>query len=387
MHSEMLLKSAAVHQEEYQTEESQQMLILCTNIRECGEILLTIDNYDDQTPNSPQDPHAWQDNLAVLAVPDEQIFSQHHYAREARSITEVPRGRMRQLIKEINILQTDKLHNIFVRYGESRMDVMKIVIVGPANSPYENGLFEFDLLCPLNYPQEPPKMHLRTTGGGTVGFNPNLYHDGKVCLSLLGTWRSKNKEEEWQPGKSTVQQVLLSIQAMIFCDEPWCNEPGRESMQGTDQSKQYNSGLHKHVVKYGMLEWIEGKKTPEPLPKNVHFEGLHYKSQPAPVPYQAPQTTASIKEVDLFGEVAKKHFEVNRNDIINKVKEWIKEKKAFDSGMPNPPKKKKKMSEVQGEAFGGANRVGLLAANASLQEYLTAARQDLGGTAVGYGVW
>ena len=31
-------------------------------------------------------------------------------------------------------------------------------------------------------------MHLRTTGGGTVRFNPNLYNSGKVCLSLLGTW-------------------------------------------------------------------------------------------------------------------------------------------------------------------------------------------------------
>lgn len=31
-------------------------------------------------------------------------------------------------------------------------------------------------------------MLLATTGGGKVRFNPNLYNNGKVCLSLLGTW-------------------------------------------------------------------------------------------------------------------------------------------------------------------------------------------------------
>jgi ubiquitin-protein ligase len=33
--------------------------------------------------------------------------------------------------------------------------------------------------------------------------NPNLYHDGKVCLSLLGTWSGPG----WVPGQSTLLQV------------------------------------------------------------------------------------------------------------------------------------------------------------------------------------
>lgn len=64
----------------------------------------------------------------------------------------------------------------------------KIMIAGPDGTPYAGGLFEFDCLIPLEYPHKPPLMHLRTTGGGTVRFNPNLYNCGKVCLSLLGTW-------------------------------------------------------------------------------------------------------------------------------------------------------------------------------------------------------
>ena len=33
-------------------------------------------------------------------------------------------------------------------------------------------------------------------GSGTVRFNPNLYQNGKVCLSLLGTW-SGGVDEQW----------------------------------------------------------------------------------------------------------------------------------------------------------------------------------------------
>ena len=48
-------------------------------------------------------------------------------------------------------------------------------------------------------------------GGGSVRFNPNLYSNGKVCLSLLGTWRGGSAMEEWN-SSSSLLQVLVSIQ-------------------------------------------------------------------------------------------------------------------------------------------------------------------------------
>jgi hypothetical protein len=46
--------------------------------------------------------------------------------------------------------------------------------------------------------------------------NPNLYHDGKVCLSLLGTWSGPG----WVPGQSTLLQVdeglLLLLLLLLF---------------------------------------------------------------------------------------------------------------------------------------------------------------------------
>ncbi len=58
-------------------------------------------------------------------------------------------------------------------------------------------------------------------------FNPNLYSDGKVCLSLLGTWRGQSGEN-WDPKFSTLLQVLLSIQSIIMSDDVYFNEPGYE---------------------------------------------------------------------------------------------------------------------------------------------------------------
>jgi hypothetical protein len=44
---------------------------------------------------------------------------------------------------------------------------------------------------------------------------------------------------------------------MIFCDEPWCNEPGREAHRGTQMSKDYNKTVHALTVRYAMLNWLQ----------------------------------------------------------------------------------------------------------------------------------
>jgi ubiquitin-protein ligase len=84
----------------------------------------------------------------------------------------------------------------------------------------------FDIYFPSDYPNQSPKVNLQTTGYGEVRFNPNLYNCGKVCLSLLGTW-SGGQNETWDPKASTLLQVLVSIQSLIFVPEPFFNEPGK----------------------------------------------------------------------------------------------------------------------------------------------------------------
>lgn len=96
------------------------------------------------------------------------------------------------------------------------------MIIGPDDTPYQNGCFLFDILLGGSYNQSPPTVKSMTTKGNKYRLNPNLYAEGKVCLSLLGTWSGPG----WVAGKSTLLQVLVSIQAMILCEEPIANEPG-----------------------------------------------------------------------------------------------------------------------------------------------------------------
>lgn len=163
--------------------------------------------------------------------------------------------------------------SILVAVDNNRMDALRAVIFPPASTPYASGAFFFDILIPPDYPSTPPKVQFMTTGGGQIRFNPNLYDSGKVCLSLLGTWSGPS----WQPGTSTLLQVLVSIQAMILGEEnPYGNEPGYErtlhTASGKIASEQYNQTQRYNTVQYSMLPALRGqapKGFEEPL--KVHF--------------------------------------------------------------------------------------------------------------------
>ena len=346
--STAMLKTVQANQSRFEAEEDQQILILCTNITDCAEHILAlapsyITKSKDPTPPE-QDKSSWQQDVNVLPVAEELILQNHYFANEARTllnVTNPPKRRLAHIYKEIVTLQTSLPPGIFIRYGESRPDVMKIVIAGPKGTPYENGLFEFDLICELDYPNVAPKMQFKTTGGGTVGFNPNLYPDGKICLSLLGTWEG----EKWKPGQSTLLQVFVSIQAMIFCDEPWCNEPGREHDRGREVSKIHSRSLYPSTVKYGMLEWLENKRSRLPV-QMCRGRRLDDAQD------ETVGKIASVEETDIWADVAKKHFEVNADDIVKTVCEWIKDKPPQ---MPQKSKRshKKKAFGFLGTGWGG----------------------------------
>uniref|UniRef100_A0A0D6QTV7 UBC core domain-containing protein n=1 Tax=Araucaria cunninghamii TaxID=56994 RepID=A0A0D6QTV7_ARACU len=180
--------------------------------------------------------------------------------------------RMLHILKEIASLATNLPleweSSIHVRVDPVRMDLLKTLIVGPQGTPYQNGVFIFDIYLPPDYPQVPPKVTFLTTGGGKVRFNPNLYHDGKVCLSLLGTWNGPS----WQPWKSTLLQVLVSFQSLIFVADPYYNEPGFEHHTNSQGAAEEENRSHRYnTLKYAILGALQN---PDPSFKDLilmHF--------------------------------------------------------------------------------------------------------------------
>lgn len=176
------------------------------------------------------------------------ILEHHSYAHSSDIGEPISKKKLLRLKKEISILSNSLPDGVFVCVDENRFDVMKVMIVGPQGTPYENGCFLFDLYLPANFPSSSPQMKYLTTGGGSYYFNPNLYQDGKVCLSLLGTWEGPG----WNENTSTILQLLVSLHGMVLVDYPLENEPGYEGYALQPDSLAYNEGIRMATLLYAM---------------------------------------------------------------------------------------------------------------------------------------
>lgn len=135
----------------------------------------------------------------------------------------------RRLLREQAALNQEGLETqgIFHHFHEDRPHQAVAAILGPDGTPYSRSPYLFEFTFPNTYPIKPPHAKL-LTGDGRVRFNPNLYVNGKVCLSILGTWAGPS----WT-SLTTFRTVLLSIQSLL-CANPLQNEPGHEHETGSD---------------------------------------------------------------------------------------------------------------------------------------------------------
>ena len=79
----------------------------------------------------------------------------------------------------------------------------KALIIGPPDHHMKVDIIFLSLHF-HNYPHAPPKVTYCTNDGKTR-MHPNLYKNGKVCLSLLNTWTG----DAWT-GCNTITSILLS---------------------------------------------------------------------------------------------------------------------------------------------------------------------------------
>jgi len=140
---------------------------------------------------------------------------------------------------------------MFVVPDKENMTRIHAMIIGPLDTPYEGGFFHFLVRCPPNYPINPPRVKLLTTGNNTVRFNPNFYKTGKVCLSILGTWAGPS----WSPALS-LSSLLISIQSLMT-DKPYHNEPGYETERFGGDVKRYNLIIQHETLRIGVLDNLE----------------------------------------------------------------------------------------------------------------------------------
>jgi ubiquitin-protein ligase len=193
---------------------------------------------------------------------------------------------LKRLAKDVKeIIKNPLIENrIFYKHDEDNILKGKALIVGPEGTPYENGYYLFEFEYPANYPHSPPKV-IYHTNDGLTRFNPNLYRSGKVCISILNTWRG----DQWSSCQ-TISSILLTL-CTVLNDNPLLNEP---NVKETDKDiVSYNKILtYKNIFVgiNGVLEW--------------HF-------------FQ--------KEFSEFRDIICEEFRNNYNKIISKIENNIKD--------------------------------------------------------------
>lgn len=202
------------------------------------------------TPMIPTTPDSSFSNISPLkllsienesesfAILDEAHVSHHYYCSSFEPTDKS--AFFRAVQRENKLLHECLPPGVWVRAYANRLDLLSVMIRGPNKTPYEDGLFLFDIQLSPDFPRSPPLCHYISYSSERL--NPNLYVDGKVCVSLLGTWMGRGTEV-WGP-KSTLLQLIVSIQGLILVSEPYYNEAGyekqTESQQGCENSRTYN---------------------------------------------------------------------------------------------------------------------------------------------------
>lgn len=152
----------------------------------------------------------------------------------------------RRLMKELQMMEDEKDMGITVSVhksqdGSMRLDKWDLTINGPEKSPYEGYLLRARMEFPSQYPYQPPKFKFISPV-----FHPNVYEDGKVCISILHTDQDEIVDADvlnsaWTPGLN-VRTVCISIISLL-------NEPNIYSAANVDASKMFRDDKKAYALK------------------------------------------------------------------------------------------------------------------------------------------
>jgi ubiquitin-protein ligase len=173
-------------------------------------------------------------------------------------------------------------HGIYYAHDEQNMLKGYAIIFGPSDTLYRYGAYCFEFKFPTNYPFSPPKLKYMTNDGYTR-FHPNLYRNGKVCISVLNTW----KGEQWTSCQ-TIKSILLML-VTLFHNKPLLNEPGF-------------SENHRSFIPYNNV--IRFKNLQISLLRNLNPEKLD----------------ANLGHCKVFFPIYKKYIDDRKTEILNYIK-------------------------------------------------------------------
>lgn len=113
------------------------------------------------------------------------------------------------------------------------------MIIGPSDTPYEDGTFRLVLQFDEQYPNKPPSVKFLSPM-----FHPNVYANGDLCLDIL--------QNRWSPTYD-VLLILTSIQSLL--NDPNINSPA--NVEAANLYKDHRSQYVKRVRETVENSWNE----------------------------------------------------------------------------------------------------------------------------------
>lgn len=197
----------------------------------------------------------------------------------------------KRILKDVINIMKNPLTSQGIYYIHDTDDLYNgyCMIIGPKDTIYSHGFYFFSLKFPENYPFSPPKLSYETNNH-KIRFNPNLYRNGKVCISILNTWHGP----QWTSCQ-TLSSVLLSLITLLH-NKALTNEPGIKETHR--DFKNYN-----RIIEYSNY--------------NIAFNEILSKK-------------ICANYYDMFSDYIKEYIENNKEIILNDISKFIKKNNEFN---------------------------------------------------------
>jgi len=182
-------------------------------------------------------------------------------------------------------IQSEPVEGIAVELKDDNLFEWRVFIEGPKETFYDGGVFQLSMKFPNDYPMSPP-----TVAFASDFWHPNVYTDGKVCISILhppgvDEMSGELPGERWLPTQ-TVTTILLSIISLL-------SAPNTSSPANVDASVEWRKSPE------GYRERIRGLV--EKANKNVpaHIKIPHPDTDPVERQRQVDKMKILDKPMDL----------------------------------------------------------------------------------------
>jgi ubiquitin-conjugating enzyme E2 D/E len=150
-------------------------------------------------------------------------------------------GNNRRIVKEYTDLEGELKNGcrelVSMEMVKKSLSHWYVVMRGPDNTPYKDGLFKLEINFPSEFPFRPPQVKFLTKI-----YHPNINSGGSICLDIL--------KENWSPAL-TIHKTLLSISSLLSDPNP--NDPLDHDAAAVykNDRPQYNTLVKEWIKNYG----------------------------------------------------------------------------------------------------------------------------------------